>query len=131
MTNPQDALIASGGSASGVAQRIRWRAILESRAAAWIVPLAIVLSWQLVCVMELTPSTLLPSPAAVIDAAWRLTLTGELPRNLGVSFLRAIGGLAIGGRSASFSAWRTASPRSARSSPTRPCRWRATFRISR
>jgi len=59
--------------------------------------MSIVAIWQAVCVLELTPSTLLPSPMAVIDAARRLTLTGELPLNLGVSFLRAIGGLAIGG----------------------------------
>ncbi|MBG0809956.1 ABC transporter permease subunit [Methylosinus sp. H3A] len=98
MTHPQEALISSGGSSrGGVAKRIRWRSILESRAAAWIVPLSIVAIWQAVCALELTPSTLLPSPFAVVDAAWRLTLTGELPRNLGVSFLRAIGGLAIGG----------------------------------
>jgi len=39
----------------------------------------------------------LPSPFAVLAAGWRLTLTGELPRNVEVSFLRAMGGLAIGG----------------------------------
>jgi sulfonate transport system permease protein len=33
----------------------------------------------------------------VLKAGWRLTLTGELPRNIWVSFLRAMAGLAVGG----------------------------------
>ena len=40
---------------------------------------------------------MLPSPYAVIAAGWRLTLTGELPLNIEVSFLRAIAGLLVGG----------------------------------
>ena len=39
----------------------------------------------------------LPSPASVAAAAWRLTATGELPANIGVSFVRAVAGLAVGG----------------------------------
>jgi sulfonate transport system permease protein len=39
----------------------------------------------------------MPSPTAVAAAAWRLTLSGELPQNLGVSALRALAGLAVGG----------------------------------
>jgi hypothetical protein len=37
----------------------------------------------------------MPSPYAA--AAWRLTLSGELPQNLGVSALRALAGLVVGG----------------------------------
>ena len=40
---------------------------------------------------------MLPSPYAVVAAGYRLTLTGELPRNIEVSFLRAIAGLFVGG----------------------------------
>ncbi len=39
----------------------------------------------------------MPSPNAVAAAAWRLTLSGELPQNLGVSALRALAGLVVGG----------------------------------
>ena len=39
----------------------------------------------------------MPSPYAVAAAAWRLTLSGELPQNLGVSALRALAGLVVGG----------------------------------
>ena len=40
---------------------------------------------------------MLPSPLAVLAAAWRLTLSGELERNVWVSFLRAMAGLVVGG----------------------------------
>jgi sulfonate transport system permease protein len=33
----------------------------------------------------------------VIEAAWQLTSSGELPRNIGVSTLRALSGFAVGG----------------------------------
>jgi ABC-type nitrate/sulfonate/bicarbonate transport system permease component len=39
----------------------------------------------------------LPAPSDVVLAGWRLLRTGELPRNIWVSFWRAIVGLAIGG----------------------------------
>lgn len=73
------------------------RAIFGSKVSTWIVPALIIAGWQAVCSLGLTPSSLLPSPLAVVDAAWRLTLSGELPQNMGVSFLRAVGGLVIGG----------------------------------
>lgn len=63
----------------------------------WAVPAAIVLVWQGVCSLALVSPQLLPSPLAVVEAARRLTLTGELPVNVGVSLLRALAGLAIGG----------------------------------
>ena len=40
---------------------------------------------------------MLPAPSAVAEAFWRLTLSGELIRNIGVSTLRALSGFAIGG----------------------------------
>lgn len=91
------AMIASDDNARGVSSLLDAKTILDSGAAAWIAPLSIVAIWQIACALELTPSTLLPSPAAVLDAGLRLTLSGELPHNLWVSLLRALGGLAIGG----------------------------------
>lgn len=76
---------------------VRVRLLLDSRLSTWIVPAVIIAAWQTICSLDLAPSTLLPSPLSVAGAAWRLTATGELPHNMGVSFLRAIGGLAIGG----------------------------------
>lgn len=64
---------------------------------AWLVPLGLVLVWQAACVGGLVPETILPRPTAVLETAWSLTRTGELPAGIGVSFLRALAGFAVGG----------------------------------
>lgn len=63
----------------------------------WIVPLAIVLVWQLACVTGYVPSRVLPAPTDVALAGWKLLLSGELVRNIWVSFWRASIGFLIGG----------------------------------
>ena len=60
-------------------------------------PLALVAIWQVTCVYGLVPETVLPRPTAVIQTAWAMTRTGELPAAMGVSFLRAVAGLVVGG----------------------------------
>ena len=63
----------------------------------WVVPLAIVLIWQLACVTGFVSARVLPAPSDVALAGWKLLLSGELVRNIWVSFWRAIVGFAIGG----------------------------------
>jgi sulfonate transport system permease protein len=63
----------------------------------WIAPALLLALWQAGSSLGLIADTILPSPASVVAAAWRLTRSGELPENIGVSFLRAMGGLAVGG----------------------------------
>ncbi len=60
-------------------------------------PSALVVLWQAASSAGLLSDSVLPSPLAVLAAGWRLTLTGELPRNVEVSFLRAMAGLVVGG----------------------------------
>jgi sulfonate transport system permease protein len=50
----------------------------------WIVPAIIVVAWQAAASLGWIADTVMPSPYAVAAAAWRLTLSGELPQNLGV-----------------------------------------------
>jgi ABC-type amino acid transport system permease subunit len=57
----------------------------------------IVVAWQASALLGWIADTIMPSPYAVGAAAWRLTLSGELPQNLLVSALRAFGGLVVGG----------------------------------
>ena len=64
---------------------------------AWLVPAAIIAVWQAASSLGLLADSVMPSPAAVVAAGWRLTLSGELPRNVEISFLRAMTGLAVGG----------------------------------
>jgi sulfonate transport system permease protein len=63
----------------------------------WIVPLAIVLIWQIACETGLVPARVLPAPSEVALAGWKLSLSGELARNIWVSFWRAGAGFVIGG----------------------------------
>jgi len=63
----------------------------------WMVPVLILIGWEAACRLHLIAADTLPAPSAVLAAGWRLTLSGELPRNLEVSFLRAVAGFAIGG----------------------------------
>ena len=63
----------------------------------WIAPALLVVIWQASASLGWLPDSLLPSPIAVLAAGWRLTLSGELPRNVEVSFLRAFAGLVVGG----------------------------------
>ena len=63
----------------------------------WIVPLGILVVWQLVCVTGFVPARVLPAPSDVALAGWKLLLSGELARNIWVSFWRAGAGFVIGG----------------------------------
>src|SRR3981189_2768719 len=63
----------------------------------WVVPLAIVLIWQLACVTGFVSARGLPAPSDVALAGWKLLLSGELVRNIWVSFWRASTGFLIGG----------------------------------
>jgi sulfonate transport system permease protein len=77
-----------------------FRSAIRRRAARltqWALPILVIALWEVLSVTGVIPSRILPAPSAVIAAGWRLTLSGELPRNMWVSFWRAIVGLAIGG----------------------------------
>jgi len=63
----------------------------------WIAPAALIVLWQALSSVGWLSDSVLPSPVAVAGAGWRLTLTGELPRNIEVSFFRAVAGLVVGG----------------------------------
>lgn len=65
--------------------------------AQWILPITLLIAWEAAARFGLISSRILPAPSDVVLAGWRLSLTGELWHNIGVSFLRAITGLAIGG----------------------------------
>ena len=71
-----------------------WRRVGVS---GWIVPALLLALWQAGSSLGLIADNVLPSPASVLAAGWRLTRSGELPANIGISFLRASAGLAVGG----------------------------------
>jgi sulfonate transport system permease protein len=65
--------------------------------AQWALPVLLLVLWQLASVAGLISIRMLPAPSYVAAAAWQLVLSGELARNIWVSFCRAIVGFAIGG----------------------------------
>jgi sulfonate transport system permease protein len=63
----------------------------------WILPLGIIALWEVLSLAGAIPARVLPAPTDVLAAAWKLLLSGELVRNIWISFWRAIVGFAIGG----------------------------------
>jgi len=70
---------------------------LARSAAGWLVPALLIALWQAASSLGWLSDSVMPSPLAVLAAGWRLTRSGELPRNIEVSALRALAGLAVGG----------------------------------
>jgi sulfonate transport system permease protein len=65
--------------------------------AQWVLPLAILAIWQALSTIGFIPTRVLPAPTEVLMAGWKLLISGELIKNIWVSFWRAIVGFAIGG----------------------------------
>jgi len=63
----------------------------------WLVPIALILIWQIASTTGLLESRILPAPTAVITAFWHLLLSGELWQHVKVSAGRALLGLLVGG----------------------------------
>ncbi|PPT94375.1 ABC transporter permease [Xanthomonas arboricola pv. arracaciae] len=63
----------------------------------WLVPLALLVAWQIAASGGWLPQRILPAPDAVLRAAVTLVQTGELWQHLAISSWRAAVGLAIGG----------------------------------
>ncbi len=63
----------------------------------WILPALLIAAWQFAVQGGLLSSRVLPAPTEVFAAGWRLAASGELAEHIGVSFLRAATGFAIGG----------------------------------
>ncbi len=63
----------------------------------WLLPVLILVVWQLSAQWGWLSTRVLPAPSAVARAAWELSASGELWQHLGVSTRRALLGFAIGG----------------------------------
>lgn len=62
----------------------------------WISPLAFLALWELGSRTGVIPERTLAAPSSVVVTLWQMIVSGELPDNLAVSFLRVAVGLAIG-----------------------------------
>lgn len=68
-----------------------------ARLVPWLVPLGLVVLWQIASSQGWLSTRVLPAPLDVVKAAWALTVSGELWTHVKVSAGRALAGLAIGG----------------------------------
>lgn len=75
----------------------RWPRLPWDRLIPWLVPLTLLMVWQLLAQGGLINSRVLPAPTAVAEAALRLTTSGELLTHLSISTWRATVGFLIGG----------------------------------
>ena len=66
-------------------------------AAPWLVPVAILVLWQIGAESGIISHRLLPAPSDVAIAFWTMAKSGELWRDMWVSTARALIGFAIGG----------------------------------
>ncbi|MEX3712805.1 ABC transporter permease subunit [Cytobacillus horneckiae] len=63
----------------------------------WIIPIIILVVWQVVAALEIVTPSLFPSPLSVLVSGWQLTVSGELFTHVGASLSRAVIGMLIGG----------------------------------
>jgi sulfonate transport system permease protein len=77
--------------------KFSWQSLPWQQLTPWLVPAGLILVWQILSQTGLIPTRILPAPTQVVEAAVRLTLSGELARNVGISLYRALAGFLIGG----------------------------------
>ncbi|MBD2312792.1 aliphatic sulfonate ABC transporter permease SsuC [Desertifilum sp. FACHB-1129] len=63
----------------------------------WIVPLSLLIVWQLFAQFGLMPTRILPAPISIVEAAIKLIQSGELWKHVQISTWRAFVGFTIGG----------------------------------
>lgn len=71
--------------------------LFRQRALPWLVPVLILVLWELSSRGGWLSTRVLPEPLSVITAFWNLLKSGELIEHVAVSTGRALAGLAIGG----------------------------------
>lgn len=87
----------------GIALNLQWAKIRADLRAAlrqllpWVVPVSLIVVWQMASSSGWLSTRVLPAPLEVVQAAWTLTLSGELWTHVSVSAGRALTGLAVGG----------------------------------
>jgi sulfonate transport system permease protein len=74
----------------------RLRAVLD-RLAPWMLPLILIVAWQIAAQLGWLSSRILPAPLAVAKAFRTLALSGELWTHVQISLWRALAGFAVGG----------------------------------
>ena len=67
----------------------------------WLMPIAVLLLWQVGSNLHVIEANVLPAPVAVAQAGWKLARSGELWTSIEISAWRALAGFASAAASAS------------------------------
>jgi sulfonate transport system permease protein len=100
VTEVEEVAVAPARGAAGDAAARAMHAFARAsrrRLAPWLVPLAILLIWELAAKSGALSTRVLPEPLAVVRAAWSLIESGEMWQDVRVSTWRALSGFASGG----------------------------------
>jgi len=62
----------------------------------WVSPVLLLALWELGARTGFIPARVLAAPSSVAATFWGMVVSGELPGNLAVSFMRVLAGLAVG-----------------------------------
>lgn len=73
------------------------RSIILENALPWLLPVGLLIVWELVVRMGWVSARLMPPPTTVALSFWGLLRSGEFTHHLGISLQRALTGFAIGG----------------------------------
>lgn len=94
---PQTRSISSSASVpANRPQRPRSRGIRLPWIAGWLIPVALLISWELLSRIGIFPPNLLPPPSTIALTLWNLTITGELFIHIGITLYRVFLGFIIG-----------------------------------
>ncbi len=63
----------------------------------WVLPIGIIIVWEIIVRLQLVSESLFPSPIKIVSTGWELLSSGELVSHIGVSLGRAVTGMIIGG----------------------------------
>ncbi|HIY93547.1 MAG TPA: ABC transporter permease subunit [Candidatus Companilactobacillus pullicola] len=80
-----------------IARKKRKLSLPVTKLLPFLLPIILILFWQVSSSLGWLSSSVLPSPLAVLQDGIKLTQSGELPKNLSISLYRATVGLLIGG----------------------------------
>lgn len=75
----------------------RTRKRLADTLVPWLLPLLLIVVWQIASQTGWLSTRILPAPEKIVTTFWRLTVSGELWQHLVISSWRALVGFAIGG----------------------------------
>lgn len=75
---------------------------LSNKWVEFILPVSLLVSWEILSTVGVFPPNLLPAPSAIALTLWNLAVTGELLGHVAITFYRVLLGFSLGGLTATL-----------------------------